>query len=129
LERFKALAPALRQLALLLVDLREYQQAFEVATKAREAYPNDPAVAKALGIVMYQRNELNRAVPLLRQATANLVSDPDAFFHLGMAHYKLNQMGESSMALQKALELDPNASFAAEARKVLMEIDTIRPVQ
>ena len=49
-------APATRQLALLYGQLpTDSPRAYELVTKARQAYPEDPEIAKTLGILNYRR--------------------------------------------------------------------------
>ena len=55
LARFPLFAPANKLLATLYERLGDYQQAYEPALKAREAFPDDPEVAKTLGVVVYRR--------------------------------------------------------------------------
>src|SRR5262249_23803488 len=53
---FPLYAPATRQLALLYAQRASNDpKAYETATKARQAYPDDPDIAKALGILTYRR--------------------------------------------------------------------------
>jgi tetratricopeptide (TPR) repeat protein len=115
---------AKQRLAILLADAKDadLKKALEYATKAREAYPEDPAVARALGIILYRQGNYSRAATLLQESAAKLDSDAGVFFHLGMARHRLKNSPEAKKSLQRALELKLPADLAAEAKKALAEI-------
>src|SRR6266699_1421751 len=122
LARFPLFAPANKLLATLYAEkLGDYQQAYEPALKAREAFPNDPEVAKTLGIVVYRRGDFKRAVQLLKESAGKVPTDADLFYYLGMAHYQLKEKNESRNALRQAMALNANAQFVDDAKKVLAE--------
>lgn len=123
LARFPTFTPANRLLALLhLQNPPDYAKAHEHALKAREAFPADAEVARALGITTYQRKDYRQSVQLLNQSAAKLPNDADVFYFLGMGHYQLKEHPECKAALTKALLLEPNAPMAAAARKLLSEL-------
>jgi len=123
LARFPSFAPASKLLAALFVErLDDYQQAYEPALKAREAFPDDPEVAKTLGIVMYRRGDFKRAAQLLQESAGKRTSDAELFYYLGMAHYRLKEKNESKQALRQAVALNAGAKFVEEANKVLAEL-------
>ncbi|TMQ01481.1 MAG: tetratricopeptide repeat protein [Verrucomicrobia bacterium] len=123
LARFPLFAPANKLLAALCAErLGEYQQAYEPAMKAREAFPDDPDVAKTLGIVVYRRGDYKRAAQLLAESARKRAADAELFYYLGMTHYQLKEKNESKLALRHALELNASAKFVEEAKKVLAEL-------
>ena len=123
LARFPLFAPANKLLATLYAEkLGDYQKAYEPALKAREAFPNDPEVAKTLGIVVYRRGDFKRAVQLLKESAGKAPTDADLFYYLGMAHYQLKEKNESRNALRQAMALNANAQFVDDAKKVLAEL-------
>lgn len=97
----------------------DYQKAYDLALKARAAFPDDPEVAKTLGTIAYQRRDYAGAVQLLNTSVRRRANDAELFYYLGMAHYQLRQPRESKAALQKALELNLSSPLAAEAKKTL----------
>jgi tetratricopeptide (TPR) repeat protein len=115
-------APATRRLALLnggrLVD---DQKAFEVATKARQAYPDDPELAKTLGILNYRRGNYPQAGELLQSAAAQRTDDAELLFYLGMSYYQLKQWSHTEAALTRALNSGLPARLADEARRTLAD--------
>jgi len=123
LARFPSFAPANKLLAALYAErLADYQHAYEPALKAREAYPDDPEVAKTLGIVVYRRGDFKRAAQLLKESAGKRATDADLFYYLGMAHYQLKESTESKQALRQAVALNAGAKFVEEANKVLAEL-------
>jgi tetratricopeptide (TPR) repeat protein len=66
-------APATRQLALLYGQLStDRAKAYDLVTKARQNYPDDPEIAKTLGILNYRRGYYPQSVELLKEAALNL---------------------------------------------------------
>jgi tetratricopeptide (TPR) repeat protein len=123
LARFPLFAPATRELAILCCDhLAEDQRAYDLAVKARQSYPEDGQVAKALGILTYRKADYSRAAPLLKQSAQASPTDGVAFYYLGMAQYQLKSKAESKASLQKALALNLPAEQAAQARRLLAEL-------
>jgi len=86
-----------------------------VATRAREAFPDDPEVAKACGIVMYRTGNYTMAEALLGEGARQGGGDGELTFYLGMARYRLNEPS-ARKTLERALTLDLPAGLAAEAR-------------
>jgi tetratricopeptide (TPR) repeat protein len=123
LARFPMFAPANKLLATLYGDrLGDYQSAYEPALKAREAFPDDPDVAKTLGVAVYRRGDFKRAAQLLKESSGRRTADAELFYYLGMANYQLKQTNESKQALRQAVALNSGAKFVEEANKVLTEL-------
>jgi tetratricopeptide (TPR) repeat protein len=124
LSVFPTFTPAMKELARLLVDSTgDTRRAFELALKAREAFPEDSEVARTFGIAAYRQGDFAAAAGALKDASRQRQNDAHLFFHLGMAQARLKQPAEGKRALSRALELDPNASFTAEARKALADLN------
>jgi tetratricopeptide (TPR) repeat protein len=97
-------------------------QAYDYATKARAAFPVDPEVAKALGIILYRQGDFTRAEKLLMESAAQRNSDSEVFYYLGMAEYQLKKMPECKKNLQQALTLNLPDAFSQETKRVLAEL-------
>src|SRR5215831_15522450 len=70
-------APAMHQLSLLYGQLStDSAKAYELVTKARLAFPDDPEIAKTLGIMTYRRGLYVQSVELLKEAAAKRKDDP-----------------------------------------------------
>jgi Flp pilus assembly protein TadD len=87
--------------------------------QAREAFPEDPDVAKALGIMMYRQSDYARAVGLLKESASKLTTDATLMYYLGMAQYRNNNQADCKRSLQRALELNLNDELGSTARQTL----------
>ena len=123
LDRYPNFAPAQKRLAILCAENTENDpSAYEFVTKARAAYPDDPAVAKALGIILYRQADYTRAERILKEGSEKLTEDPEIWYYLGMAQYHLKKPLDAKKALQQALTLNLPARFYQETKRVLAEL-------
>lgn len=123
LARFPKLAQAQRNLAALYAATPGKEaRAFELATTARTVLRNDPSLAKTLGRLSYGRKDYRYAVTLLEEGLRSGTPDAASLFMLGMSHYQLKDSAASAAALQKALAAGLPEPSAAEARRVLAEV-------
>jgi tetratricopeptide (TPR) repeat protein len=121
-------APALRRLTLLYGQRStDDPKAYEVATKARQAYPDDPEIAKALGILSYRRDLYPQSAQLLKEAAAKRKDDAELLYYLGQAHHQLKQWNECKEALQRALTLNLSPGLADEATRALADCSETAP--
>jgi tetratricopeptide (TPR) repeat protein len=121
-------APATRQLALLYGRLStDSAKSYELVTKARQAYPDDPDIAKTLGILNYRRGYYPQAVELLKQATAKRKDDPELLYYLGEVHHQLKQWDECKGVLERALTLNLSPGLADDARRALADCSEPAP--
>jgi exosortase/archaeosortase family protein len=121
LDHYPDFSPAEKHLMVLYAENPgNDRKAFELATKAREAFPNDAQVARACGIVVYRHGDFRRAANLLEEAANQLPGDSESAFFLGMARYRLKDKAWKA-TLERALGLDLRADLAAEARRTLAE--------
>ena len=95
--------------------------------KARQAYPQDPNIAGALGILNYRRQYYSRAAELLQEAARARADDPELQFYLGAAHYQLKQWNQCKAVLERALSLNPVPKLAEEARRISAECSEMSP--
>jgi len=112
-------APALRDLALLYAARpADEAKAFEIAAKARQAYPDDPELAKTLGVLNFRRGLYPQAIELLNQAAGTRPDDAEIQFYLGRNYQELKKWNECKSALQRslALKLPPASSEDAKGR-------------
>jgi tetratricopeptide (TPR) repeat protein len=121
-------APATRQLTLLYAQqASDDPKAYDLATKARQAYPDDPDIAKTLGILNYRRGLYPQAVELLKQATAKRKDDPELLYYLGEVHHQLKQYPECKSELERALTLNLSPGLANDAKGALAECSESSP--
>jgi tetratricopeptide (TPR) repeat protein len=120
LNRYQDFAPVQRQLAILYSrDTTKTDRAYALAIKARVTYPSDPALTKALGLILLQQGNAARAAQVLGDATAMNSADAEAFFFLGTAQFQLKNQAEAKVALQQAITMQLSAPQTAAARQML----------
>jgi tetratricopeptide (TPR) repeat protein len=113
-------APAMRQLALLYGQLStDSPKAYELVTKAHRAYPDDPVIAKTLGILNYRRGYYPRSEQLLKEAAAKRKDDPEVLYYLGEVYRQLKQYTECKSTLERALTLNLSPGLADDAKGAL----------
>lgn len=123
LGQFPDFFPASRRLAILYSeDPARDARAYDLAVKAREAFPDDPDLARTLGILLYRQKDYARSVKMLKESADKMSGDASLMYYLGMAQYKLNQRTDSKKTLQRALDLNLPGKLAAEAQRVLNEL-------
>ena len=121
--------PATRQLALLYARrASDDPKAYELTTKARQAYPDDPEIAQALGILNYRRGLYPQAADLLKTAAAKRQDDPELLYYLGAAYHQLKQFNECKDALQRSLDLHLSPTLATEAQRKLADCSETSPL-
>lgn len=119
LQHYPAFVPAQRQLALLLARARlSDARALAAGLAARSALPNDPDVAAALGLILYQRGEFAKAKGLLSEGVVARPDDGELLWHLGMAQHKTNDVAAARRTLERALKCSLPVEWAAEARGI-----------
>jgi tetratricopeptide (TPR) repeat protein len=121
--------PAIRQLARLYGRLStDNAKAYDLVTKAREAYPDDPEIAKTLGILNYRRGYYPQSAELLKEAAAKGKDDAEVQFYLGEVYHQLKQYTECKAALGRALTLNLSPELADDARRALAECSETAPL-
>jgi len=115
-------APATRQLALIYSQRPNPDpKSYDLGNKAREAYPGDPEVAKALGILDYRRGFYPQAAELLKEAAAKRKDDAEALYYLGQSNRELKQWTQCTEALERALALRLPSGLAEDAKHAFSE--------
>jgi tetratricopeptide (TPR) repeat protein len=129
-EKLLAMAPnsslALNNLALLYSEhLGEFDKAYDLAKKAREADPKQPQLADTLGWLLFKKGDYGNALRLLQESSDKLPDSPEIQFHVGMAQYMLGDEGPARVALQKAADASVDFTGKDEARQrlALMAVD------
>jgi len=114
--------PAMRQLALLYGQLStDSPKAYELVTKAHQAFPDDAVIAKTLGILNYRRGFYIQSVELLKAAAAKRNDDPEVLYYLGEVYRQLKQYTECKGELERALTLNLSPGLADDARRALAD--------
>lgn len=113
-------APAVRDLALVYsARAADDAKAFDIIAKARQAYPGDAELAKALGILNFKRGLYPQSAELLNQAAGSRRDDADIQLYLGKSYQQLKRWGDCKSALERALALNLPAASQADAQTQL----------
>jgi tetratricopeptide (TPR) repeat protein len=124
LERFPDFAPAQKQLAALYAtDPANQKKAYELAINARKTLAEDAELARTLARLSYGRKEYRRVIQLFQESQKQKPLDSISLFYLGMAQAQLNEKTAARDTLQKALAAGLPEPTAAEAKRVLTELD------
>ena len=115
--------PASRQLFLLGMRMSPSESGvYDVGQKLRRIFPNDPAIAGALGRLELGRGDLPRATQLLKEAVAKTPGDASLHVALGQAYFKAKQMKDAKTSLEKSLTLQPQGEDESLAKQLLGQI-------
>ena len=99
-------APALRDLALAyLARGNDDSKAFDIAAKARQAYPDDAELTKTFGILNFKRGLFPQSAELLNQAAGSRRNDADVQLYLGKSYQQLKRWDDCKSALERALAI------------------------
>jgi tetratricopeptide (TPR) repeat protein len=113
-------APALRDLALIYsARAADDSKAFDMAAKARQAYPDDAELAKTFGILNFKRGLYPQSAELLNQAADSRRDDADIQLYLGRSYQQLKRWGECKSALERAVALNLPAASREDAQAQL----------
>jgi tetratricopeptide (TPR) repeat protein len=123
LRRMPDFAPAQKRLAALdAQDPSTIAVAYDLATKARKALPDDPELAELLGRLSYEKKEYPRAIQLLQETARKRPLDADSLFYLGMSQIQARQKTEARGALDQALAGGLQEPLAGEAKRALADL-------
>jgi uncharacterized protein HemY len=124
LQRFPDSASIEKQLALLYAnDPTHAGEAYDLATKARKALPEDPDVARLLGRLCYEKKDYSRAIQLLEESGRKQSLDAAGLCYLGLSRLAANQKSSGRQALNQALANGLQDPLATQARKALANSD------
>ncbi len=114
---------ACKNLAILYSQtLEDPTRAYPIATKAREAFPDDPQVARALAMVLFQQGDYSRAANLFDAISNSTSADARVFYCLGICEYHLRNFMETKTSLEHALSMNLSGQEAVDARQTLSEL-------
>lgn len=123
LRRFPDFAPAQKRLATLYVrEPSTVALAYDLATKARKALPDDPELSELLGRLSYTKKEYPRAIQLFQESARKKPLDADSLFYLGMSQLQARQRTEARGVLNQALTDGLQEPFATEAKRALADL-------
>ena len=124
LRRLPDFAPAQKHLAVLYArDPSTAAAAYDLATKARKIFLDDPELSELLGRLSYEKKEYPRAVQLLEESAQKRPLDTNSLFYLGMSQLQARQKTEARGVLSRALTDGLQEPFATEAKRALADLD------
>jgi Flp pilus assembly protein TadD len=88
-----------------------YAKAIETLRQAQELNPNHPRIQANLAMAMVAAGDVNSAHQIFRQTS----SDSEARTNLGFALIQHGKIDQGRHAFEKAIQMDPNQTKAAEA--------------
>ncbi len=119
-------APALNNLAFMLSEEPgKLDEAFALATRARQAAPSDPSVADTVGWVHYKRRNFVPARALFAEASEK-IDIAEVHYHLGLAEYGLGNEQRARESFEKAANgnLNPKLKEDANAHLAVLNFNS-----
>ena len=108
---------ALNNLAFLLADSNQADEALKFAQQAKEIAPDSPAVDDTLGWTYFRKGMYAMAVTYLESASSK-EGTVRRRYHLAMAYLKAGDPRRGRQVLEAALKMDPKLPEADEARRI-----------
>jgi tetratricopeptide (TPR) repeat protein len=96
--------------------------ALSLAQNARRQLPDLPSSADTLAWAYYHKGVYRSAVALLEEALEKAPRNPTYHYHIGLAYQKSGNAARARTHLNRALQLQPDFSKAAEARNALASL-------
>lgn len=96
--------------------------ALRLAQVAKAHLPAQPAVNDTLGWIYHLRGASELAIGPLEEAVRGAPSTAQYHFHLAHAYMATGDRTKARAALERALELEPDAPFAAEASRLMADL-------
>ncbi|MFT3781763.1 MAG: tetratricopeptide repeat protein [Nibricoccus sp.] len=122
------LGSALNNVAVIYSEhLNDPAKAQAAAQKARELMPQEPHTADTLAWILVKKGQYRWALSLLEESAAKLPDSAVIHYHLGMARYMTGAEEPARVALQAAIDLNPNFPEGDDARLrlALLSLDPV----
>ena len=117
------LADVYNNLAWLMAgDSARSADALKWAEKANLIAPNTPTYLDTLGWFQHLRGDDAKAIASLQKAIQLKPDLAEAHHHQGLIYAKQGKKTEAMVAFKRALAINPNFTYSAEARKKLAEL-------
>src|SRR5438067_735150 len=124
LQKWPDFAPAQKRLAAIYAnDPSNANKAYELANKAHRVMPDDPELARTLGVLSFQRKEYFRAIQLLQQSESKKPLDGKSLFALGMAHFQLGHKSDAKKDLDRALAAGIPDDLTKQAKDTIATLE------
>ena len=104
LKKQPEFVPVWKQLAAVLATQEgRLDEAQTLAEKARQALPEDPALARTLGIIRSRKGSFEPAIRLLKESETKAPLDATGLFYLGTSQLGANQKDDGVATLKRAV--------------------------
>lgn len=114
---------ACKNLAILYAEnLTDPAKSYPIALRARETFPDDPQVARAFAMILFQQGDYTRAADLFDAISNSPEADARLFYCLGICEYHLKDYVQTKTSLEHALSLNLSGQEAADAKETLAEL-------
>ena len=107
----------------MVARTNEIEKALELARRAKEKFPEDPAIADTLGLVYYHKGLYGNAEIEFTDALTKLSNNATIHFHLGRTYAKKGEKQLAKKSLKKAFELSNDFEGYEEAKQLLGELN------
>jgi tetratricopeptide (TPR) repeat protein len=97
-------------------------EALELAQSAKAELPDEPEINDTLGYVYLKRNLGQLAIRPFQDAVTKQPKNPSFRLHLGQAYAQAGDTSAARRELEEALRLSADFEGAAEARRLLAEV-------
>ncbi len=105
-------AAAWNELSIGYGNLRQFEDAYDAATKATQLAPEDPLLWRNLGQVNLLRNDAAAALTAFERAAALNDQDVRSLVEIGTINVALGKLPEARLAFDKAVALSPENADA-----------------
>ena len=85
-------------------------------------YPHNAEAMESLGLIYAERNQIQKALPLLESARGAAPSSPTVFENLGITYLKLGRNADAVRAFRQAAVLEPDARHEEMLGTALMRL-------
>jgi predicted Zn-dependent protease len=89
-----------------------------MAERAHRLAPRSPSISDTYGWILFKQGSVDRALPLLEEASRSMPAGSEIHYHLGQAYAKSGKRDEARKALERALD-GPRFAEVDEAKKLL----------
>ncbi|MEO8755234.1 MAG: hypothetical protein ABI624_21440 [Casimicrobiaceae bacterium] len=104
------------------VNLKQYRDALEAATKAVQLAPGDARMWRSLGQVNMELDDSDAALRAFAKAAAQDAHDVDSLKEVGILNARLGRPVEAKLAFDQALALSPGDATAQCLRAAVVQL-------
>lgn len=115
----KLAAPTIKLAQLYAGPLQKKERALELAKKARELSPADPAVAEVLGAIAFEAGNFTWAHSLLQESARRAPDNAGVQHAFAWAAYSMGKLKEARQAMERSLQASAQGAKAEDAKAFL----------